>query len=59
MNLHTFLDKVKYTKILEEIKVAENFIFSASNNIILDLTNPNSWTNYHQLKYVNQMNGMF
>lgn len=50
---------IKYTKILEEIKVAENFIFSASNNIILDLTNPNSWTNYHQLKYVNQMNGMF
>ena len=50
---------IKYTKILDDIKKAENFILSAEDKTILDLSNPNSWIKYDQLKYVNQMNGFF
>ena len=50
---------IKYTKILDDIKKAENFILSAEDKTILDLSNPNSWIKYDELKYVNQMNGFF
>lgn len=50
---------IKYTKILNDIKKAETFILSAEDKTILDLSNPNSWIKYDELKYVNQMNGLF
>ena len=50
---------IKYTKILNDIKKAETFILSAEDKTILDLSNPNSWIKYDELKYVNQMNGFF
>lgn len=49
----------KYNKILKDIEKAETFIASADDSIILDLSNPNSWINYNELLYVNQMNGLF
>ena len=45
--------------IFNAYKKAENFILSAEDKTILDLSNPNSWIKYDELKYVNQMNGFF
>ena len=45
--------------LLESITKAELFILNASADIEKDITNPQSWLKYDELKYVEQMNGLF
>ena len=49
----------KYNNLLESITKAELFILNASKEIEKDITNPQSWLKYDELKYVEQMNGLF
>ena len=49
----------RYEKLLEDVKIAESFINSANKETINNLSNPNRWLDYDELKYVNKMNGLY
>lgn len=49
----------KYNELLSQIYKAEEFVTKAKGDLEKDLTNPGSWCKYNELKYVEQMNGLF
>lgn len=51
--------KVKYNEILEEAKVAREFIVSVDDEVIEQLRTKTNWINFEQLHYVYEMRGFF
>lgn len=48
-----------YNKLLDLITRAELFVMNAKGEVVKDIVNPQSWSKYNELKYVEQMNGLF
>lgn len=48
-----------YKKLLDSITDAELFIMNAKGQVVKDIANPQAWYKYDELKYVEQMNGLF
>lgn len=55
-------DELRITElnaILEKLKLAEEFIRKASQEVLNDLKEPKHWRKYHEPDYLFDMNGMY